>query len=283
MAVPTTLKVIREAVAGQLGLLIDTTIDAVPDSLHATINALADKSPDAERMRDSYLYQSGAFRRIVSFGYPTTEDVTTARTHPFVTGAAQVYFMLDPDDLNAAINEALQEYYYIETETIVPVTGTYIYALPTWVQQKGQIIGLKWRDISVLTTRPEENEVGSYRILEDANVLSVYINEQLRSVTTYDLQLRGRRNFSKLANDSATTTCPYKLIYGGAMVSVLHKIFNKFGKGVASLYGQKMMVAEKELMTLKNDWLPKLVAREFIEEEYWFGPDKNTVFDNPTW
>jgi hypothetical protein len=244
---------------------------------------LADKTPDGERLRDGYLYQSGEWRRITAFGFPSNTEVTVTRASGIIAGAAQVYFMLDPDELNAAINEALKECYFIEVETIIPIANTYTYVLPTWVQKRGQVIGVKWRDISQLGTQPREVEVGSYSVKEDANACTLYINDPLQSVTTYDIQFSGRRNYSALANDSAITTCPYKLIFGMATVSILHKIFQKYGKGMAGLFGSKIMVAEKELMTLKNDWLPRLQTREYVEEEAWIGPDKNPYFDSPPW
>lgn len=282
MAETTTLKALREAVAGQLGLLIDTSIDTDTDPVF-TIAALSDKTPDAERMRDSFLYQSGVWRRIISFGYPTNDNVTVTRLSAITTGAAQVYFMLDPDELNAAINEGLKELYFEDVDSITLVANTYVYTLPAWIQTKGQLIALKWRDTSLLTTAPHEDHVGGYTPQEDGNVVSVVIHDELRSVTTYDLRVIGRRNYSALANDAATTTCPYPLIFAVAMVKVLHKIFNKYGKGIASLYGPKMQVSEGEMAKAKMDWLPKLKAREYIEEERWQGPDQSPYFNSPTW
>lgn len=281
MAVTTTLKTLREAVAGQLGLLMNVTIDTDADPIF-TINDLLDKSPDAERLRDAYLYQSGVARRISSIDV-TGALVTVTRISAITTGASQIYSMLDPEDMNAAINEALQELYFIERESIALVANTYIYTLPTWVQQKGQILNIKWRDTSVLTTRPLEVEVSSYRIIEDANACQVFLSDALRSVTTYDLMVYGRKNYSTMASDASTTTCPYPLIFSVAMVKIIHRLFNKYGKGIASLYGPKMVVAEGEMAKNKADWLPKLVAREYVEEENWEGIDSNQYFDSPVW
>lgn len=283
MAETITLKSLRELVAGQLGLLIDTVIDVAVDGNTYTIDRLADKSPDAERMRDAYLYQSAVWSRILSFGYPATNDVETARNVGLVAGAAQIYFMLDPDDLNAAINEALKELYFVEKDTITLLADTTVYALPAWVQQKGQILNLKWRDVSVLSTDPHESELASYSINEDNNTCTVVIHEALRSITSYDLQVYGRRNFSMLASDSATTTCPYQLAFTNSMSKVLQRLFNKFGKGVASLFGPKMMENEKNLMKAKSDYLPRLTARDYILDDRWEGPDINPVFESPSW
>lgn len=281
MAETTTLKVLREAVAGQLGLLVASAITVDADPVF-TLPTLADKSPDSERLRDAYLYQSGTWKRIVSID-ATGAIVTVTGLSAIVVGAAEVYLMLDPDEMNAAINESLKELYYVETETISIVANTYIYTLPTWLQTKGQLMSVRWRDISLLTTQPREEEVNSYGIIEDANALKIYIHDVIRSVTTYDIQVKGRRNYSALATDAATTTCPYPLIFNHAMVKVIHKLFNKYGKGVASLFGQKMAVAEKDLMVAKSDWLPKIVAREYVEEESWQGIDSNPYFESPPW
>lgn len=282
MAETTTLKVLREAIAGQLGLLINATITVDADPVF-TIPSLSDDTPDAERMRDAYLYQSGEYRRILSFAYPTTEQVTVTRVGAITTGACQVYLMLSPTEMNEAINEALKELYYVETETVTLVANTYTYALPTWMQQKGQILSVGWRDISVLTTRPEVTPLSGYTIKEDANALTLFVGEGLRSVTTYDIQVSGRRNYSALATDAATTTCPYPLIFSVAMVKVLHKLLNKYGKGILTLYGPKMQIAEGEMAKNKMDWLPRLSSKEYLETEGWLGPDTNANFDYPTW
>lgn len=283
MAVTTTLKVLREAVADQLGLLVNTTLSAAADP-NFTAATLADKTPDAEKMRDSFLYQSVGWSRITTFGYPSTNIVTVARAGSgLANGVAQVYFMLDPDEFNAAINEAIQQLYFVEREAITLVANTYTYALPSWIQQKGQILSVKWRDITLLTTNPVEEEVNAWRVFEDNNACTLLIHDLLRSVTTYDIQVSGRRNYSSLASDSATTTCPYPLLFAACTVKVLHKIFNKYGKGIATLFGPKMQVSEGELAQMKADWLPRLAAREYVEDERWEGIDSNAEFDFPNW
>lgn len=285
MAETTTLKVIREAVADDLGLLIDTTIDVVVDTDTLTINQLADKSPDPERMRNAYVYQGGTWRRIVSFGYPTNNNIELARAGTFTATAAQVYFLLDPDDISKAINEALSHLYFLDKVSVTLVANTRTYALATWIQQKGQVVKVAWRDISLVSTVPLEEPVESYRVDEDANACTLYINDivALRSVTTYDIQVTARHNYSKLATDAATTTCPYPLLFGVAKAAVLRKIFTKYGKAMASQFGPKMAVAEREEMQLKGDWLPKLKAIEYVEEENWMGPDVNPGFESPPW
>lgn len=284
MAETTTLKALRESVTGDLGLLIDTTIDVVVDGNTLTINQLADKSPDAERMRDHYVYQAAEWRRIVSFGYPTNTDVELSRAGTFTPASAQIYSLLDPDDINAAINEALVQLYFVDKATVVLIAATNTYALDSWVQQKGQVVAVKWRDISLLSTMPLEEEVESYSLREDSNVVTLFVNvPDIRSVTTYDIQVYARRNYARLANDAATTTCPYPLLFGACKVAVLQKIFAKFGKAMATQYGPKLAVGERQLAALKSDWLPKLVAREIIEDEFWQGPDTNPNFEYPNW
>lgn len=63
----------------------------------------------------------------------------------------------------------------------------------------------------------------------------------------------------------------------------MRKLFTKFGKVMGSQFGPKLAVAEREEAKLKNDWLPKLKAREYVEEENWNGPDLNPVFEAPPW
>jgi hypothetical protein len=285
MAETTTLKAITEAVMDDLGLLIDTVIDVVVDGDTLTINQLADKTPDAERMRNAYVYQAALWRRIVSFGYPSTNNVELARTGTFSAAAAQIYFLLDPDDTRKAINEALSQLFFEDKVTLAILADTRTYELASWIQQRGQVFKVNWRDISLLSTKPLEEEIPSYSIREDANVCTLYVNDvvQLKSPTTYDIQVYARRNYSKLASDAATTTCPYPLLFGVAKVAVMRKLFSKFGKVMGSQFGPKLAVAEREEVKLKSDWLPKLRAREYIEEENWHGPDLNPGFELPPW
>lgn len=283
MAETTTLKVLREAVADQLGLLINTAIDSAASNPVFSILGLVDKSPDAERMRDSYLYQTAVgCRRIVSVA-SNLQSVTISRSTAFTAAAAQIYFMLDTDEMNAAINEGLKELYFEDTESLTLVADTYTYTLPTWISQRGQILAVRWRDISLLTTIPTEEAVDSYSVLSDANALSIFINGALRSVTTYDLRVTARHNYSALATDAATTTCPYNLIFSVAMVKVLHKILNKYGKSILTLFGPKMQIAEGEMAKAKMDYLPKLTALEYVNEERWQGPDTNLFYEAPSW
>lgn len=285
MAETTTLKAIREAVADDLGLLIDTAIDVVVDTDTLTINQLADKSPDVERMRDAYVYQSAVWRRITSYGYPTNNNIELSRAGSFSVAAAQIYSMLDPDDLNKAINEVLVQLHFIDGAGVTLLADTRTYVLPTWIQRRGQVRDVRWRDTSVLTTAPFEEPVESYRISEDTNVCTLYINDvvALRSITTYDIQVYANRMYARLATDAATTTCPWPLLFGVTKVAVLRKIFTKFGKSVAGLYGPKLAVAEKQEAMLRSEWLPKITSREYVEEENWMGPDLNPAFESPTW
>lgn len=281
MAETITRKTIREKVAGELGLIISTVIDVDADP-NFTIAGLIDYSPDVQRMHDAFLHQAGVWRRIVDYDN-ATGVVTVTRTSAIAVGACEIYSFLDPDDMNGAINEALQELYFEDVESISLVADTKLYSLPTWMQHRGQFISLKWRDIVAVTTDALEDHVQSYTINEDNNALTVMVHDKLRDITTYDLRVAGRRNYTELASEAATTTCPRALIIANAKVKVLHRIMQKFGKSINTLFGPKMMVAERELITAKSDWLPKLKAREFIEDEFWSGPDTNEHFEYASW
>lgn len=280
MAETITRKALREAAAGDLGIKIESSITADADPVF-TIPDMADNVPDVQKLQDAFLFQGTEWRRITDYTYPST--VTVTRTSGITTGAAQIYFFMTPDELNDALNEALTELYFEDIETISLVANTYVYTLPTWMQQKGQFLAAKWRDITSVATDPQEQHVASFMLKEDANSMTIKIQELLRDITTWDLQISGRHNYASLASDAATTTCPRPLIVPAVKVRILHKLSQKFGKGMMSLFGPKMVISERELMIAKSDWLPKLKAREIIEEEFWGGPDTNENFDTPSW
>jgi len=286
MAETATRKVVREACADTLGLLLQVTVDAKIDTDTYTINALADVSPDPERMRDSFLYSPVEleFRRILNFGYPTTNNVDISRAYTHDLGAAtaaQIYFMLTPAEWDSVINEVLPEFYYIDRLTVVPIAGTTEYSLATatWLQTKGQVLNVFFEHKT--TKIPEA--VGSYEFTEAANVLKLILHVYPPSADTYNLVVEARHNYGTLATDVATTTCPRDLWFNAVQVGGLHRIFKKYGTNIKRLFGQAVMIAERDLAAAKARSLPPLVSRQYHIDMAWSGPDFGFLPEEAAW
>jgi hypothetical protein len=350
MAETATRKTIREACADTLGLLLQVLVTIKVDADTYTIPALADVSPDPERMRDSFLYDSAGaeFRRILLFGYPTNNNVDisraftysagtttaisdtsltdtaqnwvvnaligrvltcntktmtiTANTATVATGtgwsgggnpgtpqaytlslltAQQIYFMLSPDEWNSIINETLPDYYYIDRIAVTPITNTTEYSLATatWLQTKGQIIDVFFENITTKIPEP----VGSYEFTETANVLKLILHCSPPDAATYNIVVEARHNYAALATDATTTTCPYELWFNAVQVGGLHRIYKKYGSNIKRLFGQAVMIAERELANAKSKVLPPLTPRNLHMDVAWSGPDFDFLPEDASW
>lgn len=295
MAETIDRKTIREDVARSLGLLMEGVAGARTglNADQVDIVKLADLTADAERMRDAYVFHPNAtnetnWRRILRYGYPGNTTVDVSRDFDPVPTAAdslQVYFMLDLDDWNACTNRFLKNNYFIDRATVTLVENQLEYALTTagtqWVTSKGQVYSVRYR----LTTSGQEaeNEVPNYTLVEDSGVITVKLHRVPPNPSTYQLIVAARRNFTALDADAETTVCPWPLLEAGVRYQVLTRIFSKFGTNIKRLYGPDLMQAEKDLADARAKWLPPITAREYVQDEEWWGPDVDAVFDFPAW
>lgn len=290
----TTRKVIREAVAGELGLLHEDVVASVPSGVgndQLELTKLADLTPDPERIRDSFIFHPNGtnytnWRRILKFNFPASQKVSVTRAFdpvPVANEPVQVYFMLDIDEWNRCIDEALKDLFFVDRTAITWVNSpeTREYALPSWIQYQGQVLYVRNRYTA--TGKETEEGLGSYSLIEDANAVTLKLPHAAPDTNTYQGVVAANHPYSALANDASTTTCPYPLLKANVKVHVLHKIFTKFGQTVKKNYGQAIMIAEKDLADAKAKWMPPLVARDYILEDEWDGPNISPVFRFPSW
>jgi hypothetical protein len=267
MAETLTLKEIREQIMGNAGLLMNPITATLVDGDTYTINELADLSPDPFRMRDSYLYKPSAeeFRRVLSFGYPTNNNVELARafTANATINPAQIYFLLDPPEINRSINEGLTSLYTVERTTVALVANTNEYAIANALHTKTQVLNVLFRDTTGVTDI-QEMAAPFYKLIEDDNVVTLHIitNEQYPVVSNTSVVVVWRKYYTSLANDAATTTCPRELILPKAAVSLYHKLFKRHGNQAKNLFAQDLAVAEKTYMEARELIIAPAEARE---------------------
>ena len=296
MAETTTRKTIREAAARHLGLLIEALVTSVSaeGNDRIVVDKLADITPDAERMRDSWVYHPNGtnetnWRRIQKYDYPNSREVLVSRDFnpvPTATDPIQIYMMLDPDEWNALINQALQRLYFVDRIAVPIIADEKEYALSAageiWLQSSGQIHSIKFRRTAEAGLETEQ-EVSAYSIQEDTNVLTIKLHSPPPSATQYQMIIVGRRNYAAISTDAATTTCPYPLLLRAVVVAAVHKIFEKYGANIKRLYGSTSIIEERELEKEKARWLPQLQSREYVQQEEWEGVEIDSVWRSPAW
>ena len=296
----TSRKSIREWVSAKMGRRheVTITIDGVDTTLF-TAPELGDISADEERLIDACLVLPaaagetfGEWRRITA----VNTDVSPAQlyvnrafdTAPSASTVAQIYSLLNPDQWNEAINEALTVLYFKDRETI-PITtsedsnGNTVtdseYDLPGWIQYKGMLTGVKYRNRS---TGYEEN-VPQYRIIEQITGLKLKLVGTVWSATTYDVIVEGHRYHSRLDDDNYGTTCPQALWQAAVHVAALHKVTNMYGARFKAQFAQDLAIAERELMKQRDAVLPRIQTQEYVDEEGWGGPDIDPFFSDGGW
>lgn len=278
MALTSTRKQIREAAADNLGLLITATADAV-DTINKTVtmNKLADAAPDPLYLRDSYLTKDGSvYRRITKFDYPATNRVFLTDNLPGLLAGdpVAVYFLLDLDSWNGAVNAALRELYRPDRAEITLVAGVNSYLLPDWIQTREQVLNLEVKTNQGSLVSLED--WGGVRYVVQDHALSVVLPYVPHASNTV-LVVTARRPYDPLTSDTATTTCPYPLAVKAAEVQALRRIFKKHGEAAKQRYAPAIVKAEQELAVLRQELLPPIVAQPLTIDES-FGPDHDLVW-----
>lgn len=267
MADTLTLKEIRETIMGRAGLLFSPVVATTIGTASYTINELADLSPDPFRMRDSFLYKPTAeeFRRILSFGYPTNNNVVLSRefTAAATISPAQIYFLLDPPECNRTISEAHQSLYTIERTSISLVANQNEYAIANALHTKTQVLNILYR-YTVGGADIYETAAPAFKLIEDDNVVTLHLitNEQTPAVANTSVVVVWRKYYGALATDAATTTCPRELILPKAEMALFKKLFKRHGDAAKRIFGQDLSIAEKDFMEARELIIAPSEARE---------------------
>jgi hypothetical protein len=281
-------KTIREWVASKLGRLhrVSITVDGGDPTLY-DVPELPDITGDEERIADWYLMLDDGsatpeWRRVTSASLSASQlSISRAFAAAPVAGeAAVLYGLLNPDEWNEAINEALTTLYFPDRHEITLVEDEREYALPTWVQTRGQVIGVRYRN---LTTAREE-PVPRFRIHESmSDGVKLVLMDDPWSPSSYSLILEASRWHSRLDEDDWGTTCPQQLWQAAVEVSALHKVMKKYGQRFKAQFAQDLAIAERELLQMRAAILPTVQAREYATDDDWAGPDIDAFFGDGGW
>ncbi len=274
MAELSARSLLRRKITGDLGLLIEAPYTRV-DADTATVDKLADIAPNPEIMRDAFFYvlsggDAETWSRITAFNYPAANTIDLA-VGILVDATAdllsEMYFMLNVDDWNRVVNEALTELWRWDRQSIPLIANTNEYALASWIQTGGQVGEILFRDTN--PTPAIEGPAPTWTIQEDDNVLTLKIFQLPALVTNVNVIVKARHYYDELVTDAATTTCPLQLITQAGVLKGAEKIFKTRGKAMRDLFGQTLIVAQKKLDEQKQEHMPKIIAREFVHDGDW--------------
>lgn len=293
MAITTSLKVAAEAAADALGRLINTVVDTKVDAKTFTISRLIDLSPDDEKLEDWYLYNPNAspaeWHRVDGFSI-TSGNLTAIQAFtdpPEASEAVQLYSILSPDEWRAAVNAFLQTVFFEDVIQITLTSGKNLYGPSdhgaTWLQSKGQILGYKYENTGAGAANVARESVPVVEPIEDDNAVSFYFPALPGSVSDLKVHVRARRYYGALATEADTTTCPYPLLIEGTKFEALKMIFSRMGARAKPMFGQEMVLTERELAKAKGKWLPPITHEEQRTDEDWAGVDLGYLPDTWSW
>ncbi|KKL50969.1 hypothetical protein LCGC14_2300180 [marine sediment metagenome] len=286
MSIDTAKGELRVGAAKSLGLYVEVTANtnAANSNTLITCPDLKDKAIDNERFQDSFIWRKeGEWRLIASDGVDVpnaTITVARAWSNNNVNNVTfGIYGILSLDDWDTVIDEAMQDKFYKDRVTIPLVSGQKEYTPnASWLQTKGQIIRMRWRDESSGATKPIEGEVAVAYVVDVDHGIKVIVPSQPSESNT-SLIIEARHYFGKMAADNAIVTLPGRLAEIAVKHEALKLIFQKMGPGAKRVFGQQMVLTERELQSQEARWLDTDAHRDWSDEDEPFGGDPEGAFD----
>ena len=208
------------------------------------------------------------FRRITKFNYPTANTVDLARAFTFnASFVGQIYFLINPDRLNTAIGEALQnpQLRTIERTAITFINNQNEYALPVGVHSKTQILGVYLRDAS--SADVSEASMPAWKLIEDDNAVTLHIITLPTFDSNVGFVVVWRKFFAALGHDAAATTCPRELVIPQAEVEMYKQIIKTHGSVAKQTFMQDLVLAEKALQEHIATVIAPAEVREYHIDE----------------
>jgi len=286
VSIDTAKGELRVGAAKSLGLYVEVTANtnAANSNTLITCPDLKDKAIDNERFQDSFIWRKeGEWRLIASDGVDVpnaTITVARAWSNNNVNNVTfGIYGILSLDDWDTVIDEAMQDKFYKDRVTIPLVSGQKEYTPnASWLQTKGQIIRMRWRDESSGATKPIEGEVAVAYVVDVDHGIKVIVPSQPSESNT-SLIIEARHYFGKMAADNAIVTLPGRLAEIAVKHEALKLIFQKMGPGAKRVFGQQMVLTERELQSQEARWLDTDAHRDWSDEDEPFGGDPEGSFD----
>lgn len=250
-----------------------------------TVPSLKDFAFDDERFRWWYAERSDESEWRLVKSTTLTDDNKLALSRGFTDAitdgqTVRFYGILDPTEWRTACKTALASKFRISRISITAVAGQREYALTataSWLHIRGQIIRITIRDISSGATKPLEDEMPGYRLIEEDLTVKLLLPKPLEVVANRTLEIEARQYFDapNLADDSALLLVP-RLYHAACKESCLEAIFTKLGPAAKRFYGMMMVRAGQEHSKEEARWQEGTVKRDLTKETADVGGDPNS-------
>lgn len=285
----------RTEVARCAGLMDELdTISVVTNNSNVTVPKAADLNPDSHRTLDSYLFlrDRGEYRRVTGFSANTgVFNVNRNFTVVQVGDAAELYYLLTPDDWNAVINDTVRQLWYISSRDVFLSAGVYSYTITDARPEEVKDLRFVRTGANTFDSMP----VTEYRLEpKDDDVVVHFISGTIPDPSVWFLRAYILKRGEAMTSDQGSAqeeltwsmqlrNIPRDLWLWGSVFHGLVLVKGKFGPQVGRLFDQRIVLAEREFNKAKQELLPRLSAREYHWEELWQGPDINPNLISPGW
>lgn len=275
MALTIDRVTIRESAAKSLGLLHSFTCNTNTVSPHSSIicPTILDLAIDNERFQYAYLWKSaGEWRQVDTVDRVNATFVLSRgfAAQVNVNAVLKAYGTLTPDDWDEACDEGLEDKFYLDRVGITLVADQREYNISNsanWIQTQGQIGRMRFRYLGDGSTKPQEQDLPVAYAFDTDHVVKVIVPAQA-DVANTTLQVEARHYYkAPFTNDASTITLPSRLAIAAVRYAALKKIFQRLGVKAKQIFGQSMVLCEKELAEEEARWMPRSAQRDWQSEE----------------
>lgn len=285
MAQSVTRQAIREEAADFLGLLVRgvcsgfSTVDKT-----VIIDQLVRKVPNTEWLLHAFVTFDGVnFARITQ--QPTSTGLVTLSHNLLglqIGNPLRIYLLLDVEEWNLLIDRTMTSELYRRVTYSTPiVAGTNEYALPAEIQTRADVIDVHFRDAS--TGMVWQSEAGIVRYREDGNAVTLLLGDLPAAIANLDLYIEYKKRYAALADDAATTTCPYDLAWSTVATNAVGRLQAKFGEAYSQKLQRQYNDALRMMLKLKQMHMPPVQARDYTYDVPNSPDIPSVIYDGGGW
>ena len=269
-ALTTDRRSIREKAMKALGLYQSLVCSAPSASTTIAVVGLKNVAVDDERFQYANLYSRNQDEWVlitdtdVSAGTLTVSIAFSADAN---ANLLELLLVLNFDEINDAINDALEDKFYETRDVVTLVSGQTEYTLSNWIKNIGQIKSVRIRDVGAGSTKPIEIPLAALHPYEVAGVVKIMV-PGVENAANITYEVVARRYQVPLTSDtSQTTTIPERLCVAAAKYEILKKIFIKMGPAAKRHFGMAMKLAEDDLAAMELRHMDAGAKRDYTASE----------------
>lgn len=185
------------------------------------------------------------------------------------------------------LNEALPRLYYKARASVTLAAGDSEYnvsANNTWLTRENQILAVRFRNTAD-ATNPIEGAVAEVRFFETDGALTMRLPGFLPAdIDNTTVVIEARHYHSELTSPTNNIVAlPADLVVAEVKWEALKKIFIRLGPTAKKMYGQAMVLAERDVTELEAKFQTHTVARDWHGDENLGQAVDPTIPINWTW